>query len=133
MRISTRGRYALQLLLDIGYQSKGSPVTLRESALRQKLSVPYLEQIARKLRIGGLLRSIHGPGGGYVLARRLDEVSLLDVFKSVGEVTSLVSKSQDHSGMAGAVGHGLVALESHVLSYLSTTAVQEFVKGDIYA
>src|SRR6185437_14121168 len=58
---------------------------LQEISDRQKISLHYLEQLFRRLRKGGVVKSVRGPGGGYVLSRSMDEISVKDVLTSVGE------------------------------------------------
>lgn len=69
MKISTRGRYALRLMLDLAEHGGNGPVRLRDAAQRQALSEKYLEQIISVLRGAGYVRSVRGPQGGYVLCR----------------------------------------------------------------
>ena len=69
MRISTKGRYALRLMLDLALHGGGAPVPLRDVARRQEISDKYLEQIAGPLARAGLVRTVRGAGGGYLLAR----------------------------------------------------------------
>ena len=69
MKISTKGRYALRLMLDLALASPGEPVPLRDVAQRQEISDKYLEQIVTPLSRAGLVRSVRGAGGGYLLTR----------------------------------------------------------------
>lgn len=69
MKISTKGRYALRLMIDLGHHTDGGFVNLRDISLRQEISVKYLEQIINLLNKGGLLLSLRGPNGGYKLAK----------------------------------------------------------------
>ena len=70
MKISTKGRYALRLMLDLAvHGGEGQPVSLRDVARRQQLSDKYLEQIVTPLAKAGLVRSVRGAGGGYLLNR----------------------------------------------------------------
>ncbi len=85
MRLTSKGRYAVRAMLDITFYSQGKPVRLQEISDRQNISLHYLEQLFRKLRTGQVVKSIRGPGGGYVLHRHMDEISMSDVLKSVGE------------------------------------------------
>lgn len=73
MRISTKGRYAIRLMLDLAINDSGEPIRLKDAARRQNISEKYLEQIISILNRAGFVRSIRGPQGGYVLARRPDE------------------------------------------------------------
>ncbi len=76
MKISTRGRYALRLMLDIAQQGEGAVVSLTDIARRQDISVKYLEQIVMKLNRAGFLKSTRGVQGGYMLLRRPEEYSV---------------------------------------------------------
>lgn len=69
MRISTKGRYALRLMLDLATNYAGEPIRLKEVAKRQAISEKYLEQIISILNKAGFVRSVRGPQGGYVLQR----------------------------------------------------------------
>lgn len=73
MKLSTRGRYALRLMLDLAANSAGDPVRLKDMARRQAISEKYLEQIISVLNKAGFVRSVRGPQGGYVLARSPEE------------------------------------------------------------
>jgi len=85
MRLTSKGRYAVRAMLDLTMHSGGNPVRLQEISTRQTISLHYLEQLFRKLRNGGAVKSVRGPGGGYVLARSMDQISMKDVLDCVGE------------------------------------------------
>ncbi|MES2529361.1 MAG: Rrf2 family transcriptional regulator [Bdellovibrionota bacterium] len=85
MRLTSKGRYAVRAMLDLTFHSNGNPVRLQEISTRQSISLHYLEQLFRKLRTGKVVKSVRGPGGGYVLARSMDEISVKDVLDCVGE------------------------------------------------
>lgn len=76
MKISTRGRYALRMMLDIAMHNENGPVRIRDIAARQKVSVKYLEQIVGVLAKAGYLTSQRGPQGGYLLARKPAEYTV---------------------------------------------------------
>ena len=67
MKISTKGRYALMLMLDLATYNTGEPVRLKDVAARQQISEKYLEQIIAVLNKAGFVKSIRGPQGGYML------------------------------------------------------------------
>ena len=69
MRLSTKGRYAIRLMLDLATNNTGEPIRLRDAARRQEISEKYLEQIISVLNKAGFVRSIRGPQGGYILSR----------------------------------------------------------------
>ena len=81
MKISTKGRYALRLMVDIAQHGESGPVSLRDTARRQKLSDKYLEQIVTPLSKAGLVRSVRGAGGGYLLTRGPEEYSVGDILR----------------------------------------------------
>jgi Rrf2 family iron-sulfur cluster assembly transcriptional regulator len=85
MRLSTKGRYAVMAMVDLARHSGGDPVTLAEIAERQEISLSYLEQLFAKLRRGGLVKSVRGPGGGYLLGHDRTETRISDIILAVDE------------------------------------------------
>ena len=81
MKISTKGRYALRLMLDIAAHDSGEPVRIKDIASRQEISAKYLEQIVAVLSKAGYVKSIRGPQGGYHLTRKTEEYSLGDILR----------------------------------------------------
>ena len=81
MMVSTRGRYALRLLVDLAEQDGDRYITLREIAERQEISEKYLESIVKELVRAGVLEGLRGKGGGYRLGRSADELNVLDVLQ----------------------------------------------------
>ena len=73
MKISTKGRYALRIMLDLALSDTGKPVRVKDIARRQEISEKYMEQIISVLNKAGFVRSIRGPQGGYFLARKPSE------------------------------------------------------------
>lgn len=69
MKISTKGRYALRLMLDLAVYNTGEPIALKDIARRQEISEKYLEQIISVLNKAGYVRSVRGAQGGYTLTR----------------------------------------------------------------
>ncbi|MDO8838171.1 MAG: Rrf2 family transcriptional regulator [Parvibaculum sp.] len=85
MKLTTKGRYAVMAMADLARHSDGSPVALAEIADRQEISLSYLEQLFAKLRRGDLVKSVRGPGGGYLLSRVADDIRIADVILAVDE------------------------------------------------
>ena len=85
MRLSTKGRYAVMALVDLASNQRDGPVTLAEIAARQEISLSYLEQLFAKLRRGGLVGSVRGPGGGYRLSRTAEETRIAEIILAVDE------------------------------------------------
>ena len=97
MKISTKGRYALRLMLDLAIHSEGSAVPLRDVAQRQEISDKYLEQIVTQLSRAGLVRSVRGAGGGYLLTRTPEVYT-------VGEILRVLEGSLAPVSCADGVG-----------------------------
>jgi Rrf2 family iron-sulfur cluster assembly transcriptional regulator len=85
MKLSTKGRYAVMALVDLAANDAGRPIALAEIADRQEISLSYLEQLFAKLRRGGLVTSVRGPGGGYQLAHAAEETRISDIILAVDE------------------------------------------------
>lgn len=83
MKMSTKGRYGLRLMLDLAMNSGSRPVALKDVAARQEISEKYLEQIIIRLSRAGLVRGTRGARGGYVLARDSQEISVGDILRAV--------------------------------------------------
>lgn len=81
MKVSTKGRYALRLMIDLAQRDGGVPVSLRDIAARQDISDKYLEQIAAQLCRAGLVKSVRGPAGGYRLAREPGAYTAGDILR----------------------------------------------------
>jgi Rrf2 family iron-sulfur cluster assembly transcriptional regulator len=85
MRLSTKGRYAVMAMVDLAKHGGEGPVSLAEIAERQEISLSYLEQLFARLRKGGLVRSVRGPGGGYLLAFAAAETRISEIILAVDE------------------------------------------------
>ena len=85
MRLTTKGRYAVTAMLDIALHAEDGPVSVQDIAARQDISSSYLEQIVGRLKRDGLLSSHRGPGGGYRLGRKPEDINVSAVVTAVGE------------------------------------------------
>ncbi|MDT3735774.1 MAG: Fe-S cluster assembly transcriptional regulator IscR [Denitratisoma sp.] len=85
MRLTTKGRFAVTAMIDLAQRQTNGPVTLAGISERQKISLSYLEQLFGKLRRHHIVASVRGPGGGYRLARGMNEVSVADIIAAVDE------------------------------------------------
>ena len=85
MRLTTKGRFAVTALMDLALHRAEGPVTLAAISERQKISLSYLEQLFGKLRRRALVDSVRGPGGGYLLARPLRELTVAQIVRAVDE------------------------------------------------
>ena len=85
MKLSTKGRYSVMAMVDIAAHTEGKPIALADVAERQEISLSYLEQLFSKLRHGGLVKSVRGPGGGYLLAHAAEDTRIADIILAVDE------------------------------------------------
>ncbi len=85
MKLSTKGRYAVMAMVDLARHGAGHPVSLADIAERQEISLSYLEQLFARLRKNELVRSVRGPGGGYLLGRGTEDVKISDIILAVDE------------------------------------------------
>jgi Rrf2 family transcriptional regulator, iron-sulfur cluster assembly transcription factor len=89
MRITTKGRYGLRAVINLAKTKHTRPVSIGSIASQENVSSEFLEQIFFKLKKAGLIRSIRGPGGGFVLNRAPGEISVQDILEAVGETRGL--------------------------------------------
>ncbi len=90
MRLSTRGRYGTRLMVDLAQHYAHGPIPLAEIAKRQDLSAKYLEQLIILLKGAGLIRSVRGRRGGYVLARKPGQISVGEIVETLEGKLSVV-------------------------------------------
>ena len=101
MMLTTKGRYAVMAMVDIAHYGKGSsdkPIALHEIANRQDVAINYLEQLFNKLKRHNLVESIKGPGGGYILSKLPQDISILEVIDAVGEVIKITRCEANSKG-----------------------------------
>lgn len=91
MRMSTKAQYAVRALVSLNLTSNGEPVSIKDISARENISLNYLEQLFVKLRRGDIVRSVRGPGGGYVLARSASEIRVDQIIDTVEETLVPVS------------------------------------------
>ncbi|WWO96566.1 MAG: Rrf2 family transcriptional regulator [Candidatus Dasytiphilus stammeri] len=101
MKLTSKGYYAVTAILDLAMHSKGQPVSLAQIAHRQGISLSYLEQLFTRLRKNKLVCSVRGPGGGYLLGKKVHEITVSAVMMAVEEVldaTKCHGKKNCHNG-----------------------------------
>lgn len=134
MRLTSKGRYAVRAILDLTFNSNGRPVRLQEISDRQSISLHYLEQLFRRLRKGSVVKSVRGPGGGYVLSRSMDEITIKDILVSVGEI---INPARDLIGLSDVKTDTIefVMTKSYfenlgvlIQDYLSTTSIGDLIR-----
>jgi Rrf2 family iron-sulfur cluster assembly transcriptional regulator len=105
MRLSTKSRFAVTAMIDMGLRQHQGPVSLAAISQRQHISISYLEQIFSKMRQHGLVESTRGPGGGYTLNRDANLISVADIIYAVN------SPDEKESLPADAEQNGYVSAE----------------------
>jgi Rrf2 family iron-sulfur cluster assembly transcriptional regulator len=135
MRISTKAQYAVRAMVSLSLHGADRPLALRDIAGREQISLAYLEQLFVKLRRGKIVRSVRGPGGGYVLARPAEQIRVDEIIDSVEE--SLVPVScMDAQGRCVCddvcVSHGVwQGLGQRVRGFLSSITLADLTSEAI--
>lgn len=134
MRLTTKGRFAVTAMIDLAARQDDGPVTLAGIAERQKISLSYLEQLFGKLRRHSLVNSVRGPGGGYRLARGMEEITVADIIIAVDEpldATQCGGKQNCHDAHR-CMTHDLWAnLNKRMYAYLDSVTLQALVERKV--
>ena len=85
MILTTKARYAVMAVIEISEEKNSQPISLQTISEKQKISLSYLEQIFACLKKDGIVASVKGPGGGYVLGKKREEITVADIIKAIGE------------------------------------------------
>lgn len=137
MKLTTKGRYAVTALLDLALQEAGTPTSITEVAIRHGISTAYLERLAGQMRAKGLLKSIRGAKGGYILGRPANEITVADIIESVNEgmdATRCAGKGNCHDGIMCLTHHLWDELNREIFEFLKGITLQELaVKPAIMA
>lgn len=130
MRLTTKGRFAVTAMIDLALRQHLGPVTLAGIAERQKISLSYLEQLFGKLRRNQLVASVRGPGGGYCLAREMDQVSVADIVRAVDEgldATQCGGKGNCHDDHPCMTHTLWTSLNQKMFDYLTSVHLSDLV------
>ncbi|KGD72519.1 MULTISPECIES: Fe-S cluster assembly transcriptional regulator IscR [Tatumella] len=123
MRLTSKGRYAVTAMLDVALHSNEGPVPLADISERQGISLSYLEQLFSRLRKNGLVSSVRGPGGGYLLGKDAGQIA-------VGTVITAVDESVDATRCQGKEGcQGGERCLTHVLWRDLSDRISEFLNN----
>ncbi|CDG88836.1 MULTISPECIES: Fe-S cluster assembly transcriptional regulator IscR [Xenorhabdus] len=132
MRLTSKGRYAVTAMLDVALHSQEGPVPLADISERQGISLSYLEQLFSRLRKNGLVSSVRGPGGGYLLGRDAGNIFVAEVISAVDESVD-ATRCQGREGCQGGdrcLTHTLWRdLSDRITSFLSSISLEELVKN----
>ena len=114
MKLSTKGRYGLRAMIDLARYSEKEPVSIGSVAARQEISERYLEQLVALLKKAGLVKSIRGASGGYVLAKKPSEISVGDILRALeGSLEPVKCAAFDTT-----TGEGCMASDGCVTKYV---------------
>jgi Rrf2 family iron-sulfur cluster assembly transcriptional regulator len=135
MRLTTKGRFAVTAMIDLAMRQHHGPVTLAGISQRQEISLSYLEQLFGKLRRHEIVESVRGPGGGYNLARRSEDITVADIIIAVDEpldATQCGGKENCHgereASGARCMTHDLWAtLNAKMVDYLDSVSLRDLV------
>lgn len=130
MRMSTKGRFAVNALIDLALRESAGPVALASIAERQQISLSYLEQLFGRLRRQGLVASTRGPGGGYTLGRTAAAISVADIVSAVDEPLEDADREGDRQGLTRGLWQ---QLSSVMLQHMATISLQSLVDEQVAA
>jgi Rrf2 family iron-sulfur cluster assembly transcriptional regulator len=133
MRLSTKGRYAVTAMLDLAIHHEDGPVTLADISENQGISLSYLEQLFARLRRRGLVEGLRGPGGGYRLSRRPQDISVAEVITAIGEGidATLCEGSRDCQEGEECLTHQLwTKLGQEIFDFLDGITLASFIERD---
>ncbi|GAA8965170.1 Fe-S cluster assembly transcriptional regulator IscR [Helicobacter pylori] len=126
MRLTTKGRFAVTAMIDLALNAQNNAVKLNSISERQHISLSYLEQLFSKLRRAGLVESIRGPGGGYILGRDAGEINIAQIIAAAEDeldATLCKGKANCQSG-APCLTHNLWENLNHTINaYLSSVTL----------
>jgi len=135
MLLTTKGRYAVMAIVDLAQQEKEKPIKMEDIAKRQNISANYLEQIFNKLKNSGIIISQKGPGGGYLLHGKSNQIFISDIIKAVEEPIKFTKCDENSNCNAAHVKcqtHFLwKGLENHIQKYLGNISINDICKGKI--
>jgi Rrf2 family iron-sulfur cluster assembly transcriptional regulator len=136
MRLTTKGRFAVTAMIDLALRSHSGPVALAAISQRQQISLSYLEQLFGKLRRHELVESTRGPGGGYSLGRKAEDITVADIIVAVDEALDATGCGGKENCMGEDTGkcmtHELwTNLNNKMIEYLDSISLQKLVDDQI--
>ena len=136
MRLTTKGRFAVTAMIDLALREHSGPVALAAISARQQISLSYLEQLFGKLRRHELVESTRGPGGGYSLGRKAEDITVADIIVAVDEAIDATGCGGGENCMGDESGscmtHDLWAsLNAKMLEYLNSISLKSLVDDQI--
>ncbi|HLS23488.1 MAG TPA: Rrf2 family transcriptional regulator [Pseudogracilibacillus sp.] len=127
MKISTKGRYGLTLMIELARNYGAGPLSLKAIAEQKNLSNHYLEQLATPLRNSGLIRSVRGPYGGYTLAKEPKDITTGDIIRVLEGPITLVEGLEDEEPAQQALW---IQIRDVIKNVLDTTTLEDLLQYD---
>ncbi len=133
MKLTSKGRYAVMAMADLAENNANQPTNLTDISFRQGISLSFLEQIFSKLKKNNLVQSSRGPFGGYLLAKRPEEIKISNIINAVDEKVKTVGcKKESKKGCTGksvkCITHNLWDdLENHINSFFEKNTLKDIV------
>jgi len=136
MRLTTKGRFAVTAMIDLALREHQGPVALAAISSRQQISLSYLEQLFGKLRRHELVESTRGPGGGYSLGRKAEDITVAEIITAVDEPIDATNCGGKENCMGEDAGrcmtHDLWAsLNEKMIEYLSSISLKKLVDDQL--
>ncbi|MDN6296652.1 MAG: Rrf2 family transcriptional regulator [Halomonas sp.] len=128
MRLTTKGRYAVTAMLDLAINADATPTSLGDIARRQGISLSYLEQLFARLRRAGLVHSVRGPGGGYLLAQTPAAINVSNIIDAVDEsvdATRCLGLSDCQQGDTCLTHHLWCELSGQIRHFLEAVTLEQ--------
>jgi Rrf2 family protein len=134
LRLSTKGQYGVRAMFEIAKGYPSTPTNIKDISERQEVTVPYLEQILGTLRRSGLIKSVRGPGGGYLLVEDPAQVSIGDILKELEgpvAITSCLDPEEGCSRVDSCVTHMLWrSLGEKIEGFLGTITLADLLRDE---
>jgi Rrf2 family transcriptional regulator, iron-sulfur cluster assembly transcription factor len=128
MRISTKGRFAVNAMIDLALREQAGPVALASISQRQDISLSYLEQLFGRMRRLGLVESTRGPGGGYRLGRGISTISVADIVQAVDDPLEEQADELRSMGMSRALW---LRLQATMMEHMAGVSLESLVEEQV--
>ncbi len=136
LRLSTKGQYGVRAMYEIARGYPDDVVNIKKISEKQDVTVAYLEQILHKLKNAGLINSVKGPGGGYKLSRKPEEITIGAIVKELEgpvAITSCLDPSEGCVRVDSCVTHLLwKALGQQIETFLDTMTLADLIRGSSF-
>jgi Rrf2 family protein len=133
LRLSTRSQYGVRAMFEIANSYPRGPVTIKAISEKQAVSIPYLEQILNTLRKAGIIRSVRGPGGGYVLNQEPEQISIGAILRELEgpvAITSCLDPKEGCMRIDGCVTHLLwKSLGEKIEAFLDNMTLKDLLES----